>query len=82
MNTKNTDITELSICADCANIIANGVDTADPEQREHVRLMVIRTADWRGTLVVGDQSHDFAVNPCDVCGTDLAGTRFEASLLG
>lgn len=77
-----TDV-PLTLCDDCGQIAANGVDAHDPEQKDHLLRMIKHTPHWRGSLVVHTDSHrDFETGTCDGCDTGLAGGRWTASLIG
>lgn len=69
----------LTMCTDCALIIANGADS--DEQHAHVLVMFNHTRDWVGTIVVDEQTDVFSSRHCDTCPTTLAGVRYSGALL-
>lgn len=73
---------DLTMCADCAQIHANGIDVNSDADRAHVLLMFDTTSTWTGTIVVGEHTSDFSATRCDTCDTTLAGHRYSGALLG
>jgi hypothetical protein len=76
------------VCTDCISIIANDDassfdyyygDKADEREAE-VRKAINET---EGHIVPGDSENDqeFSWNPCDCCGSNLAGSRFQCAIL-
>lgn len=80
--TSTTVQMHLVMCDDCAQIIANGVDSNDADQRAHLLVMADVTASWRGTIVVDHHTTDFSTRYCTTCDTTLAGSRWSGVLLG
>lgn len=69
-----TVIAELTICTDCALTHANGEVPADTRVTPWALLPAADVA-------LGDE-RGFETTPCDACGTDLAGDRWDASVFG
>lgn len=69
---------ELIICADCAVVIANGDDSADPERAalayEHAEAIF---GDRLADLVISD-SRGCGLFTCEYCGEDDYGESYDA----
>lgn len=74
-------VADLTMCANCAIITANGIDDHSDDDRAHLLLMHLTTADWSGHIVLGEQTHDFSARRCDTCDTTVAGARYDGVLL-
>lgn len=72
---------DLTMCADCAMLTANGVDPHDLDQRAHAMLMWETTQHWTGHIVVDSQTDEFSARRCDTCNTTDAGARYSGVLL-
>lgn len=73
---------DLTMCADCAQIYANGIDEHSDEQKSHAHTMLMHTEDWRGQIAVGEHTDEFSARRCDTCGTDTCGDRYSGVLFG
>lgn len=76
------EYTELSVCTDCAMLIANGEEP--PESKEPGEHAALIDARWHGyylALGAGDEDDDrgFSMRSCDGCGSHLGGDRFAAT---
>ena len=73
---------ELSICTDCAMLVANGqTPEAMDEYSTEEYLAAIETIwpeceGW--VFAVGNDGAEFSRNDCDMCGRPLAGARHDA----
>ena len=74
---------DITICDDCAMVLANGIgslDDTDTEERIADRIQVL-TED--GSSVTGPDCNEtcveFSKSQCDVCKTHLAGRRHRAT---
>jgi hypothetical protein len=84
------DITGLSVCIDCGDVIANGWGNFNENypddysesaaRREDIEkgLEMSRGGHW--VLVDGSDS-DFSSKPCDLCRSHFAGARYGAAIL-
>ena len=69
-------------CIDCLMLVANGDDSGmDDATAENCRESI---ASIQGSLVCNDHDDDieFSRQPCDVCGSPLAGSRHHLAILG
>lgn len=74
-----SDQMDLLVCVDCLFVIAYDEYADMPITRETaIRTGLHRWTNDGFTLHVGDQASDFSTSRCDVCLTDLAGTRHQA----
>jgi hypothetical protein len=78
---------DLSVCDDCAMMLANGElgmgdESAD---RAHAERIAAEWAGVPGTLVLAcgddDGCDGFHTAPCDGCGSTLAGSRHAAAVI-
>lgn len=88
----NFNITELSVCRECIQLLANGgcegcetcVFSDDPEsepcQTVNDRFIAKWGADWSRVSARGDEL-GYSTSECDGCGTAVHGDRFTASAL-
>lgn len=76
------DVLELLVCVDCLMAIANDDYTGMDLTRETaVRTGLQRWSNDGFSLACGDDTHAFSSHRCDVCLTDLAGSRHQVSAL-
>lgn len=78
---------ELDICQDCAVVIANGDDSADPERAAAAFDHAFgRYGDALRDLSVSCGDHEseclWHAFRCDYCGEDIYGYRHAAVILG
>lgn len=73
---------DISICADCVMLIANGELIDDGIDAKGDALDAAIEAIWpyeQGwELSVGNDTHGFSWSSCDSCGSHLGGERHEA----
>jgi hypothetical protein len=75
-------IDNLSVCVDCAMILANGELGQGDEaaEREHGARMAEQWPDpWVLVLDINDDDAHFSWQDCDGCGSRLGGDRLDAS---
>ena len=68
------DFMELSVCTDCLILAANGDMPADPDPTQPEPLAL-----WLNSPVIpGDAELGFSWQPCEGCGSQLGGDRYQA----
>lgn len=73
---------ELSVCVVCAHIIANGKfdDGTNATDLAISRTLLRYREGYTGMSVNGDEP-SFSTTPCDTCGEELHGDRFNVTRL-
>lgn len=75
----------LSVCVDCALLIANGEvtdsDGNDIAEQVAERQVSVWGNDARWLVLDHNDEPYFGTRPCDGCGSDLAGDRMLAAVL-
>jgi len=83
--TTKIEFDHLTICVDCASLIANGEvsDGAEDVTAEHAAKVDARWARYE-LVLSGSEDFEpyFSWRPCDGCGSTLGGDRFEAVAFG
>lgn len=72
-------LTNVTVCIDCALIIANDDDSGVIDPVGHRAQMSERM--MRGTWVIGTTGDPISAEPCDACGTTLHGERMHGHVL-
>lgn len=68
-------------CSDCAMFIANGdtpVEMNEEETEKWIDNFISRNDNH---LFLGDDHDEFSWSPCDTCGSNLGGSRYEVGVI-
>lgn len=79
---STVDVTDLSVCSDCIQIMANGEINDGTDRGEQCADGMVRVwGDDARHLVPGDEELGFSHSDCEGCGSPLGGDRHRAHLV-